>query len=145
MAIDRTAEATWEGDLKGGSGRVEAGSGSFRFDVSFGRRFGEDPGTNPEELIAAAHAVCYAMALANTLANEGKPPRRLRTRAVVSLDTAAGGPRITRSALRVEGEVQGADAAEFRRLAGDGERACPVSNALRSGIEVTLEAAEIGR
>ena len=140
MAIERHADAVWNGDLKSGSGEIRAGSGSFRFDVSFGRRFESDPGTNPEELIAAAHAVCYCMALANTLAQRGTPPRRLRARSTVTLETGAGGARITRSALDVEGDVEGLSAADFRAIAEEGERACPVSNALRAGLEIALEA-----
>jgi osmotically inducible protein OsmC len=145
MPIERSAEAIWQGDLKEGRGKVKAGSGSFDFEVTFGRRFGQDPGTNPEELIAAAHAVCYAMALANTLAKKGKPPTRLRTRSVVSLDAGAGGARITRSALSVEGEVEGLSAGEFRQVAEEGEKGCPVSNALRGGLEITLDARLSGR
>lgn len=140
MAIERRADVTWNGDLKSGSGRVRAGSGSFSFDVSFGRRFESDPGTNPEELIAAAHAVCYSMALANTLAKKGTPPTRLTTRAVVSLETAGAGPRISRSQLSVDGEVEGIDESAFRGAAEEAERLCPVSNALRGGTEITLAA-----
>ncbi|MFN2431510.1 MAG: OsmC family protein [Gemmatimonadota bacterium] len=140
MATERHADVTWRGDLKDGSGEVRAGSGSFEFQVSFGKRFGDDPGTNPEELIAAAHAVCYSMALANTLAKAGKPPTSLRTRASVSLDTSGAGPRISRSALRVRARVDGLEDAGFQGIAEEAERGCPVSNALRGGLEITLDA-----
>lgn len=140
MAIERRADVTWNGDLKSGSGETRAGSGSFTFPVTFGRRFGSDAGTNPEELIAAAHAVCYSMALANTLAQAGHPPTRLETRSVVALDTSGAGPRITRSDLTVRGTVQGLDANGFRRIAEQAERACPVSNALRNNLEIRLDA-----
>ena len=140
MPIERSADVTWNGDLKTGSGEVRAGSGSFTFRVSFPKRFEAEPGTNPEELIAAAHAVCYSMAFANVLAKAGNPPERLRTRSTVSLDTGGPGPRITRSALLVEGRVPGLESGEFTRLAEEAERACPVSNALRGGLEITLEA-----
>ncbi len=140
MANDRRADVTWSGDLKTGSGKVRVGSGSFTFDVSFGRRFAEDPGTNPEELIAAAHAVCYSMALANTLAKSGTPPTRLETSATVSMRADGASVTITRSALRVTGEVEGLDAAGFRRVAEEAEKACPVSNALRGNLEIVLDA-----
>jgi osmotically inducible protein OsmC len=138
MTIDRQADVSWNGDLKTGSGEVKAGSGSFDFKVSFGKRFEAEPGTNPEELIAAAHAVCYSMALANTLDKAGNPPRRLQTRAVVSLDTR-GAPTITRSAITVEGEVPGIDEERFREIADQAERLCPVSNALRGSMQITLD------
>jgi osmotically inducible protein OsmC len=140
MSTERHAEVIWIGDLRSGSGEVRAGSGSFSFDVSFGRRFERDPGTNPEELIAAAHAVCYSMALANTLARAGTPPTRLQTRSVVSLETGEAGPRISRSALTVRGEVDGIDGERFREVAQQAEQACPVSNVLRAGLEITLDA-----
>lgn len=140
MSIDRQADVTWNGDLRSGSGDVRSASGSFSFDASFGRRFEAEPGTNPEELIAAAHALCYSMALANTLAKAGTPPTRLETRSVVSLETGGEGPRISRSALTVEAQVEGLDRERFLQLAREAERACPVSNALRGGLEIPLDA-----
>ena len=108
--------------------------------MSFGKRFADERGTNPEELIAAAHATCYAMALANTLAKEGHPPTRLNVSSQVSLDTSGGGAKISRSKLAVRGRVDGLDGEAFRKIAEQAEQACPVSNALRRNLEITLDA-----
>src|SRR3954462_6028194 len=107
MAIERTAHATWEGDLRSGSGRFEVGSGAITGqEVTFASRF-EQPGgkTSPEELIAAAHATCFSMALANGLAQTGHAPKRLETDAVATLDQTENGFRITSMHLSVRGEV----------------------------------------
>jgi osmotically inducible protein OsmC len=140
---DSRAHAVWEGDLAGGSGVVSVASGAFPEQaVTWAARTNRpDPKTSPEELIAAAHAACYAMALSHTLAEAGHAPQRLAVDAVCHFDPGKG---ITRSDLAVTGRVAGIDQAEFERLAKAGEQGCPVSNALRGnveiGLDVTLEA-----
>ena len=141
MAIERTAHATWEGDLRGGSGRFEVGSGAITGEeVTFASRF-EQPGgkTSPEELIAAAHATCVSMALANGLAQDGHPPTRLETDAVCTLEQTDSGFRITSMHLSVHGEVEGIDEEAFRAAAFEAKDGCPVSNAL-GNVEISLEA-----
>ena len=143
MAIERNAHATWEGDLRGGSGRFDVGSGAIRGqEVTFASRF-EEPGgkTSPEELIAAAHATCFSMALAGGLAKAGHPPTRIETDAVATLDQAEGGFRITSMRLSVRGEVDGIDEQTFRAAAEEAKEGCPVSNALADSVEITLDAA----
>jgi osmotically inducible protein OsmC len=142
MAIERNAHATWEGDLRGGSGRFDTGSGAISGqEVTYASRFEDSGGkTSPEELIAAAHATCLSMALAGGLAKAGHPPTRLETDAVATLDQAEGGFRITSMRLSVRGEVDGIDEDAFRAAAEEAKEGCPVSNALADGIEVTLEA-----
>jgi lipoyl-dependent peroxiredoxin len=134
---DSRAHAVWAGDLVGGSGSVSVASGAFPEQaVTWAARTNRpDPKTSPEELIAAAHAACYAMALSNTLATAGHVAERLSVDAVCRFEPGKG---ITRSDLAVSGRVAGLDAAEFERLAKEGEQACPVSNALRGNIEIGL-------
>jgi osmotically inducible protein OsmC len=141
MAIEREAHATWEGDLRSGTGRFEVGSGAFSGqEVTFASRF-EQPGgkTSPEELIAAAHATCVSMALANGLAQAGHAPRRLEADAVCTLDQTDAGFRITSMQLTVRGEVEGIDDAAFQAAAAEAKEGCPVSNAL-GGVEISLQA-----
>jgi osmotically inducible protein OsmC len=141
MAIERNAHATWEGDLRGGTGRFEVGSGAITGqEVTFASRF-EQPGgkTSPEELIAAAHATCVAMALANGLAEAGHEPTRLETDAVCTLDQTDAGFRITTMHLSVRGEVKGIDDAAFQQAAQEAKEGCPVSNAL-GGVEISMQA-----
>ena len=142
MAIERTAHATWEGDLRGGTGRFDTGSGAISGqEVTFGSRFEDSGGkTSPEELIAAAHATCLSMALAGGLAKAGHPPTRLETDAVCALEQAEGGFRITSMRLSVRGEVDGLDEDAFRAAAEEAKEGCPVSNALADSIEITLDA-----
>ena len=135
----RKADATWEGDLKGGRGRMQVGSGAFEGPFSFATRFQEEPGTNPEELIGAAHAGCFSMAFSNMLAGEGHPPERVQTRARVHLETTDSGPAITRIELVTRGRVPGISEQDFQRLAEEAKKGCPVSKAL-AGPEITLEA-----
>ena len=140
---DSRASAAWEGDLIHGQGTVRVASGAFPEQaVTWAARTNRpDPKTSPEELIAAAHAACYAMAFSNTLAEAGHAPERLSVDAVTHFEPGTG---ITRSDLTVRGRVAGIDQAEFARLAREGEQGCPVSNALRGnveiGLDVTLEA-----
>jgi lipoyl-dependent peroxiredoxin len=141
MAIERQAHATWEGDLRGGTGRFEVGSGAITGqEVTFASRF-EQPGgkTSPEELIAAAEATCFSMALANGLAQAGHAPTRLETDAVCTLDQTDAGYRITSMHLSVRGEVDGIDDAAFQEEAQQAKEGCPVSNAL-GGVEISMDA-----
>jgi osmotically inducible protein OsmC len=142
MAIERNAHATWEGDLRGGSGQFDTGSGAISGqEVTFASRFEDSGGkTSPEELIAAAHATCFSMALAGGLAKDGHPPTRLETDGLVTLDQVDGAFRITSVKLSVRGEVEGLDEDAFRVAAETAKEGCPVSNALADSIEITLEA-----
>jgi osmotically inducible protein OsmC len=141
MAIERHAHATWEGDLRGGSGRFDVGSGAITGqEVTFASRF-EQPGgkTSPEELIAAAHATCVSMALANGLAQAGHEPTRLETDAVCTLEQTDDGFRITSMRLSIQGQVGGIDESAFVAAAEEAKDACPVSNAL-GPVEILLDA-----
>jgi osmotically inducible protein OsmC len=129
----------WEGGLKEGRGKVSLGSGAFSGAYSFGSRFADSPGTNPEELIAAAHAGCFAMALSAGLERAGHPPRRVAASARVHLETGGDGPRISRIDLGVEAEVPGLDDAAFQQQARQAKENCPVSKAL-AATEITLDA-----
>ncbi|HEX2466957.1 MAG TPA: OsmC family protein [Solirubrobacterales bacterium] len=135
----RTAQAEWTGDLPGGKGRMEFGGGAFVGQYSFGSRFEEGEGTNPEELIAAAHAGCFSMQLAGLLSAAGHVPDAVRTTATVSLDKDGDAFSITRSDLEAEVEVDGLDEDEFRRHAAEANEICPVSRAL-GAIEIGVEA-----
>jgi osmotically inducible protein OsmC len=141
MAAERRASVTWRGDLRSGSGTIdEVGSGAFGpLDVSWDARSNESPSgkTSPEELIAAAHASCFSMALANGLAKAGNPPERLETSAVVTFVPGTG---ITKSALSVKAAVPGLDAEGFYAAAEDARKNCPVSQALAGVPEITLDA-----
>jgi osmotically inducible protein OsmC len=143
MAIERQAHATWDGDLRSGSGRFDVGSGAIGSqEVTFASRFEDSGGkTSPEELIAAAHATCVSMALANGLAQAGHPPTRLETDAVATLDQGEGGFRITSMRLTVRGQVEGIDEDAFRAAADEAKAGCPVSKALAGNVEITLDAA----
>ena len=137
--IERKASAHWEGEVQKGNGRVKTESGALDQPYSFGRRFGNDAGTNPEELIAAAHAACFTMALSATLTRAGHPPTSLDTNAVVHLRRVESAFSITTIELTVEGVVPGIDAETFAQTAYEAERNCPVSKAL-AGAEIVLEA-----
>ncbi len=137
----RTAEAEWQRTLRDGQGRVELGSGAFSGGYSFRSRFeeGQARETNPEELIGAAHAGCFSMALAAGLTAAGHPPARVHTTARVHLDRVEGGYAISRIDLRAEAAVPGIDEATFREQAETAKRNCPVSKAL-AATPITLEA-----
>ena len=141
MASERRASVTWNGDLMSGSGTIdEVGSGAFGpLDVNWAARSEEASGgkTSPEELIAAAHASCFSMALSLGLAKAGTPPDRLQTSAVVTFVPGTG---ITKSALTVRGRVPGLDADGFREAAEAAKQGCPVSQALAGVPEITLDA-----
>jgi lipoyl-dependent peroxiredoxin len=136
----RNGSAEWRGDLKGGSGTVTVGEGVFEGQYSFSSRFEEGEGTNPEELIGAAHASCFAMALSLVLGEEGHPPESLRSRAKVHLRNVDGLPTIARIELEVEGSVPGIDEDAFRGFAEKAKAGCPVSRALASVPEIELSA-----
>ena len=139
---ERTATAVWQGGLLDGSGSFSVGSGAFGpLDVTWARRTEEPEGaTSPEELIAAAHAACYAMAFSYALANNGTPPQRLEVTSNVGfLPKEGGGMRVAYSRLSVKGQVDGLNAEKFAELAKEGESGCPVSNALRNNVEIELE------
>lgn len=127
--------------MKEGSGTVSTESGALKdLPFSFGTRFGEVAGTNPEELIAAAHAGCYSMALNAYLESKQVPAKRIETNAVCTLEPIEGGFKIAKMRLNVTGDVPGVDADKFADLAREAERTCPVSNALRGSVSVELEA-----
>jgi lipoyl-dependent peroxiredoxin len=141
MATERTANVTWQGSLMDGSGTIDSvGSGAFGpLDVSWPART-EEPGgkTSPEELIAAAWASCYSMALSHALAQAGSAPERLQTSATVTFQPGEG---ITKGHIAVRGSVPGLDAAAFQEAAESAKANCPVSKALAGIPEVTLDAA----
>lgn len=142
LHAERQAEMIWEGNLVQGKGKIGLGSKTVeQLPMTWAART-ERPGgkTSPEELLAAAHAGCYAMALALTLAEAGKQPERLQVNAVCTLEEVAGKPRITRMNLEVRGKVPGLDAADFEQAAQQAEQLCPVSNALRNNIAIQLNA-----
>lgn len=138
MAV-RISEAEWRGDLRQGQGRMKLGSGAFEGSYSFSSRFENGPGTNPEELIGAAHAGCFSMALAGGLAQAGHAPTRIHTTARVHLDKVGAGFEITRVELDTEAEVPGIDEAAFRRHVDEAKANCPVSKALKA-IDIALTA-----
>lgn len=136
----RNGSAEWKGDLKGGSGTVTVGDGVFEGQYSFSSRFEEGEGTNPEELIAAAHASCFAMALSLLLGEDGHAPHSVRARAKVQLRNVNGLPTIARIDLEVEGSVPGIDEDAFRSYADKAKAGCPVSRALAGVPEIELSA-----
>jgi osmotically inducible protein OsmC len=140
MGISRHATAHWEGDLKSGQGKLSTPESGLMADTPYGfnTRFGDRKGVNPEELIAAAHAGCFTMALSAKLSEAGHPPAALDTRAEVDLSTE-GGPSLSAIRLKVKGRVPGLDAAGFRAIADDAGKHCPVSRAL-SAVPITVEA-----
>jgi lipoyl-dependent peroxiredoxin len=135
----RTASAVWEGTLKDGKGKVKLGSGAFEGQYSFASRFEEGTGTNPEELIGAAHAGCFSMALAAGLTKAGSNPKRISTTANVSLEKVGEGFKITTIELNTEGEVPGIEEKTFLEQAETAKKNCPVSQAL-AGAEIKLNA-----
>jgi lipoyl-dependent peroxiredoxin len=136
----RSGTAEWLGDLKSGSGTVEVGEGVFKGSYSFSSRFEEGEGTNPEELIAAAHASCFAMALSLVLSEAGHPPESVRAQARVQLRIVDDLPTLAKIDLDVEGTVPGLDDDAFRSYAEKAKSGCPVSRALAGVPEITLDA-----
>ena len=134
------ASAAWEGKLKDGTGTFRAASGAFSGPFSFATRFEGQKGTNPEELIAAAHAACFSMALSAGLEKAGKPVTRVDTTAACTLEMVSGAATITKMALTVRGKVPGLDQAGFQKAADEAKRGCPVSKALAGIPQITLDA-----
>lgn len=137
MAV-RASEATWKGTLKAGSGVMKVGDGHYEGPFTYVSRFETGPGTNPEELIGAAHAGCYSMFLSALLSNNGFSPVSIHTTATVHL---GAGPTITKIELVSRAEVPGIDAKQFADFAQKAKEGCPVSKALAAVEEITLDAA----
>lgn len=140
---DRRAETSWEGSLAEGSGTLElVSSGAATLPVTWASRVESPDGrTSPEELLAAAHASCYAMAFSGALGRGGTPPERLHVTAVVSLNPKEGGGfEVTGSALEVTGAVPGLDQAKFQEIADTAEQGCPISNSIRGNVAITVSA-----
>ena len=136
----RKAEAEWNGSLREGNGRVKLGSGAFEGKYSFASRFEEAGGTNPEELIAAAHAACFSMALANILSEAGHTPDRVSTAVRVTLRNVDGAPTLARVDLETTGQVPGLDLEQFQGYADQAVKDCPVSRALAGIPEMVVTA-----
>jgi len=135
----RKASAVWNGTLKEGNGTMKMQSGAYEGKYSFGSRFQEDPGTNPEELIAAAHAGCFSMALSGGLTKSGFSPERVETSAKAHLEKVGEGFKITRIQLTCQASVPGIDDAAFQEIAAGAKAGCPVSQAL-AGVDISLDA-----
>ena len=143
MAAVRRAEVVWEGSLARGSGKVTAASSTAFSDlpVSWASRTERSDGkTSPEELVAAAHASCFAMALSFGLGNAGTPPERLEVSATVTFDQVDGGWKVAKSLIKVSGAVPGIDKATFERLADDAKENCPISQAIKGNVALEVEA-----
>lgn len=134
----RSADATWNGNLPDGNGTMRMESGAYEGAYSFRSRFEEGDGTNPEELIAAAHAGCFSMAFANVLDEEGYDPESVDTTATVTLQMLEDGPAITKINLNTTARVAGIDEATLQEIAEAAKSGCPVSNAL-AGAEITVD------
>jgi osmotically inducible protein OsmC len=136
----RHSSAVWKGTLKNGSGQVTVGKGIFEGAYSFASRFEDGTGTNPEEMIAAAHAACLSMALSAGLERGGTPAERVATRASCTLEKVGEAFRITKMRLEVRGRVPGLSAAAFKEAAEKAKDGCPVSNALKGNVAFELDA-----
>lgn len=136
----RNASAVWEGGLKSGKGTFNGASGKIGGSYSFGTRFGAEPGTNPEELLAAAEAACYSMALSLGLEQNGTPPTSVRTTAACTIEQQGGGFKITTMKLTVRADVPGVDADTFQKLAEATKDGCPISAALKGNVKFELDA-----
>jgi osmotically inducible protein OsmC len=139
MAV-QSASAEWNGSLKEGSGKMRAGSGAFEGPFTFVSRFETGPGTNPEELIGAAHAGCFSMALAAALGRAGHNPTSIKTTSKVHLGSTEAGPTITQIDLAVEGDVPGIDATQFQEFAEGAKTGCVVSRAWAGVPTMTVKA-----
>ena|SRR6266498_2251313 len=135
----RTSEAVWEGNLLKGKGKMKMGSGAYEGGYSFSSRFENGPGTNPEELIGAAHAGCFSMALSLMLEKAGYAPERIHTTAKVHIDKVGDGFKITAVELETNGKVPGIDEKTFMEQAEAAKKGCPVSQAL-SGTQISVKA-----
>lgn len=142
--IQRSANAVWQGDLRGGKGQISTPSGVLKDDAyTFATRFENAAGTNPEELIAAAHAACFTMAFSGVLARQGYNPEKLQTQATVSMDKTDAGFTVTKVKLEVDGQVPNLDQATFQQLAEEAEKGCPISRLLRPGLQAIEVVARI--
>jgi osmotically inducible protein OsmC len=139
----RTGTAVWEGTLREGKGTVKLGSGAYEGPYSFASRFESGTGTNPEELIGAAHAGCFSMALSAGLTKAGFPPKRIATTARVHLENVGGGFKIVSIELGTEAEIPGIEDSVFQEQAETAKKNCPVSQAL-AGTEISLQAKLVG-
>jgi osmotically inducible protein OsmC len=141
--FSRSVTVDWTGTLMEGKGQVKAGTGAFNVPVTFPARLGEPAGmTTPEELMAASHAVCYAMGLAATLGRKGGSAKNLHVTATVTADKGEAGIKLTTSKLKAEAEgLQGVDAAQFAEIAQAAEQGCPISNAIRGALQIEVETA----
>jgi osmotically inducible protein OsmC len=137
---NRKASAVWEGGLKGGKGTFRGESGGVNGNYSFSSRFEEGTGSNPEELLAAAHAACISMALSAQLERNGTPPTRVETDAVCTVEKVGDGFKITTMRLTTRANVPNIDDAKFQELANAAKEGCPVSGALKGNLNVILEA-----
>ena len=146
MAAIRRAEVSWNGDLMSGSGTVSAiSSGAFTdLPVSWAARTESPDKTSPEELVAAAHASCYAMAFSGALARAGTPPQSLAVSAEVTFDKLESGWKVTSSALTVRGVVPGISEADFKAAAEAAKDGCPISGALKGNVELSVDATLVG-
>lgn len=144
-SIRRSAEAVWKGGGKEGRGSLTSKSGALsNVPYSAGMRFGEEKGTNPEELVAAAHAGCFNMALAFGLSGAGHPPEELRTTAEVRIDQEGTGWTVKSVALTLKGRVPGMSTEDFKKAAENAKAGCPISRLLKGGAEITLDAELLG-
>ena len=134
------ADAEWSGNLKDGAGTMRVGSGAYEGDFTYKTRFEGAPGTNPEELIAAALSGCFSMALSNMLSENGNVPDRIHTEAVVTMGTVDGGPGIEKIALTCEGQVPGIDQETFEKVATEAKANCPIGKALAAVETIELSA-----
>lgn len=139
----RNASAVWEGTLKEGKGTMKLGSGAFEGAFSYVTRFEEEPGTNPEELVGAAHAGCFSMFLSAVLTNAGYTPTRIQTNAKVHLGPVDGGPKLHTIELNTEAEVPNLDEATFQQAVENSKKNCPVSRAL-TGVDMKVTAKLVG-
>ena len=140
-SIKRRASAHWAGDLRSGKGEMSTASGVLQdASYSFHTRFEDGQGTNPEELVAAAHAGCFTMAFSNVLKSHGHEPRDLRTEATCVMNQVPGGFKLAEMQLVVRGSADGLDQQGFQRLAEEAEQGCPISNALRGNLQISVQA-----
>jgi lipoyl-dependent peroxiredoxin len=139
--MERTASAVWNGTLKEGKGKISTQSGVLKdSQYSFSTRFENGIGTNPEELIAAAHAGCFTMALSNQLTTAGLPPESLETKVAVTFDRTDAGPTITKIVLTTVAKVPGADKAAFDKAANEAKSGCPISRLFKGNTAIVLDA-----
>jgi len=137
---NRKASAVWEGGLKSGKGTFKNENGTIGGNYSFSSRFEEGPGSNPEELLAAAHAACFSMALSAQLDRNGTPPTRVETNAVCTVEKVGDGFKITAMRLTTRAQVPNVDAAKFQELAKAAVEGCPVSQVVKDNLKIVLDA-----